>query len=179
MMRDTLERKFVMIKGESFRYESEVNPTVFSQNKLQWEREAKKRARGEIKLFSLMADGTDFERRFFEYSQSISNLSFKGKLVIRPYRSLYEVVLDGVHGCYDVGMIAENISEEDGYLFAVKVPGKEDKAFAYVLYDADGNILKARQAFNLEIKNQTVLNYLRLFAKDIFIPSMKRAIHTA
>lgn len=177
-----LEKKFVSIKGEADRYQKEINPYIFSQNKLQYEVESKKKAKGEMRMFSLMADGADLECNYYEYSRSIYNISFSGKLVIRPYKSLYEATLDGVYGCFDVGLLAEGISESDGYLFAVKVPGKEDKAFAYVLYDSDGEIIKARQAFNLDIVNEGIIKYLKLFARDVFLPMMaekKAEVHTA
>ena len=181
-MRGVLEKKFISIKGESDRYKTEVNPYIFSQNKLQYEADSKKKARGEIKFFSLMADGANLESHFFEYNLSIKNISFAGNIIIRPYKSLYEATLDGVYGCFDVGFLAEGISESDGYLFAVKVPGKEDKAFAYVLYNSDGEIIKARQAFNLDIINEGIIKYLKLFAKDVFLPGMAKReleVHTA
>lgn len=167
------EKKYISIKGEKYRYE-EIDEDVFRQNYLKDDSEVKKQTWSEINFFSVIAGGKDLCKRYHQYYEDIKDVSFEGKVIIRPYKSLFEAVADGISGCFDVGMIASGISFEEGYLFAVKVPKAENKAFAYVLYDANGNIIKARQAFNLDIINPSLLKYLNLFAKDVLIPSLNQ-----
>ncbi len=170
------EKLFVTLKGEENRYKSEVDSYIYSNNKYNDIFLCKRKARGEIEFFQAMVQSnTCLAESFYHYTNCFSNVRFHGKLIIRPFRHLYEATLDGVIGCYDSGLLAEGISaEEDGYLFTIRFPGKEQKVFGYVLYGNDGKIKRARQAFNLDIQNKTILRYLELFSKDILLPYISK-----
>ena len=172
------EKKFVAIKGENSRYE-ELDKTLYQQNCLQNDSDLSKKVWSEINFFAVLAGGKDLFGEYRHYYEDIKDITFAGKVIIRPYKSLWEAVADGIHGCFDVGLLAEGISSADGYLFTVKVPKAEDKAFAYVLYDHEGNIKQARQAFNLDVVNPTVLKYLELFSKNVLKPALENNVKVA
>lgn len=176
--KSTLEEKFIMVKGERKRLQEEVEQSLFMQQHLKTENECHRLAVSELEFFREMSKDSPY-LNFEEYNEGLKGLYFNGKLIIRPYANLYEATMDGVKGCADVGLLGETISIDDGLLFAVKLPNREDKFFGYVLYDFDGNIVRARHAFNMDIKNEYILKYLKLFAQDILIPAMQREVHTA
>lgn len=172
-MREIAKKLFVIIAGEENRYKEEVDAGLYSCNYLQFESELNKKAKRSIEFIQRLTN-TNLGVHFYDYFSRYQDVGFRGKVIIRPYVSLIEAFRDGVMGCYDVGYVAASITEEDGYLFAIKLPGYEDKAFGYVIYDNEGNIKKAVQAFNLDIKNKVILKYLRLFSRDILLPALKK-----
>lgn len=180
------EKKYVFIRRESGRLES-VDKYIMSQQYLS-DAEVKKSARSEINLFNSLATDEEGrcsfpEQKYYEYYQNICDIKFEGKVIIRPYRSLYECIMDGIKGFFDVSLVALSAMVDGDFLFAVKIHGKEDKAFAYVLFDKNGKIKRAMHPFNLEVEDSVILKYLNLFAKDILLPSIenrsKQEVHIA
>jgi len=170
---ERLGKYFVQLQGEESRYE-EVNSYVYKNNILKTESEIKKAARREINLFQRFAEGVNPESRYYDICNNMRNIRFDGKVIIRPFNSLYEATVDGIMGTYDSGLIAETIDYEDGYLFAIRIPRFENKAFGYVWYNPDGTVRQARQAFCLDIQNKVVLKYIELFSRDILLPALRQ-----
>lgn len=175
MMRlEVARRMFVILKGERERYIESIDPYVLFNTK-STEKEVARRCRAEYNVLQAMVDEeTDLAARFFAYSQRFFDVRFEGNLTIRPYNGLFEAIKDGIMGNYDSGLLAATMNDVDGYLFVIRLAGAEDKAFGYVLYDAEGKILCARQACNLDIQNKSILNYLQLFSRDILLPAAAR-----
>ena len=177
------EKRYLLLRKEADRIK-DIDPDVLSRQ-YQTDVEVRRQARSEISFYNnlgLVEEGHFFspEQRYYEYFQSIRDIEFSGKIIIKPYNSLYSCIIDSIKGCYDVSLVALSLMAGEGdFLFSVKIPGREDKAFAYVLFDEDGNIKRARHAFNLDVTDSVILKYLNLFAKDILLPSLsrKRNIH--
>jgi len=162
-----MKRNFILIKGDESKVES-VDKDIRDCAFYQPIEDAKKAARNYIKMVDAVNDYESCEQRFYTYTKQLEGLEFIGQSIeIRPYKNLYEALLDGFCSFNDVGMTAAGLkSIDDGMLFAVRVPGNT-KSFGYVLYSPSGDILKARYAFNLDFENKTICKYLMLFAKDV------------
>lgn len=171
------EQLFVILKSERQRYIEEVNRDAFTKGTFLREELAKK-VRQEIDFLQALSEDEDehknIEALFHSYTESFYNARFSGKVIIRPFNSLSEAVKDGIMGYYDTGFLAASLKKQDGYLFAIRIPEYEDKAFGYVLYDANGEIIQARQAFGLDIQNKVILNYLMLFSQDVLSSALKK-----
>lgn len=166
-----MAKTYVTLKGDEIK--GKVHSDIWNRFAYQDEHECRIKAKQEMRLLEEIANvdsdetgkHVDLQEEFFNNTNSYWNVRFEGKLIIRPYKSFNEAALDGFMGAYDTGMLAASICGE--YLFVMRLASEPDKAFGYLLFSEDGELLRARRAFNLDIENKTVLKYIELFQKDI------------
>lgn len=166
-----MAKTYVSLKGEEIK--RKVHSDIWNRFSNQDEHECRIKAKQELRFLEEMANldaeesgnHVDLQERFFKNTNSYRNVRFEGKLIIRPYKSINEAALDGYMGAYDTGLLASSICGE--YLFMIRLASEPDRAYGYILFSEDGELLRARRAFNLDIENKTVLNYIELFRKDV------------
>ena len=169
-MSQLMEKQYVVLKGDNERIKNSVEFGILNRKVTMSAKEIKKQCEFELNFFQLI--NPNIWNTYASYFNKMKNVSFSGKnIVIKPYSNLFEALKDGIMGTFSSGYCCLGLNDSsDEFVFSIKIAGIKDKAFGYVVYDNDGNIKEARSAFNLNIENKGIIQYLELFSKDVLVP---------